>query len=77
MMGRKSTGGGLTKGGKSGKIKISRAEYEKVRKKINNQFYFYAEKKQGVIRSAELNALYRFDIIGFDNYIITDKEPLE
>ena len=71
----KSSAEGLTKGNKG--VRITKREYNKVRKKINAQFYMYRQKKGNVIYSAELNAAYMFDIIKFDNYIITDKKLLE
>lgn len=64
----------MTNGGKS--VKISKREYSIVRKKINRQFYLYHNKTGNRIYSAELNAYYDFDIIEFDNYIITDKKEL-
>lgn len=48
-----------------------------VRKKINAQYYMYPEKYGNTIYSAELNAYYDFDIIEFDNYIITNKTEIK
>ena len=67
----------MTGGGKSSKIKISKSEKRKLTKKIDAQFYMYAGKKHGWINSHELDAHYEFDIIGFGNYVVTDKWPLE
>lgn len=67
----------MTKAKKNATLKISKKEMYKLTKKINSQFYMYAEKKHGAISSYELNARYEFDIIGFGSYIVTSKEPLE
>lgn len=61
----------------SGKIIITRQEYNLVRKKINAQYYMYPEKYGNTIYSAELSAYYDFDIIEFDNYIITNKTEIK
>ena len=66
----------LTDSAKSSTINISKSEADKVRDLINSQFYMYSGKKHGFISSYDLNARYEFDIVDFDNYIITKKKLL-
>ncbi|MBQ5317005.1 MAG: hypothetical protein J6I96_05575 [Oscillospiraceae bacterium] len=71
--GRFASKNSLTKSNSRDKIKIGKEEHERVTRKINSQYYLYHEKIGNRIYSAELSAYYDFDIIEFDNYIITDK----